>query len=56
VDAFLPTSTDAQPLLGFIGDTLLVLEQRIQDQQVRMTVKRYSVLRDRCSWLPIAPT
>jgi hypothetical protein len=51
VDALLPTAEDAQPLVGFAGDTLLVLEQRLRDQQVITTIKRYTISTDGCSWL-----
>jgi hypothetical protein len=52
VDAFLPTSEDAQPLVGFVGDTLLVLEQWLAGQRVTTSIKRFTIAPDRCSWLP----
>lgn len=52
VDAEIPVSPDGLPVMTFTGDTLHVLEGRVEGQQVRRTVKRYVISSDGCDWLP----
>jgi hypothetical protein len=56
VDTFLLTTEDAQPLVAFADDALLVLEQRLAGQRVTTTIRRYAIRTDGCLWLPTGPS
>lgn len=53
VDREVPVSDVSQPLVAFRGDTLLVLEQRLNGEaNASTTLKRYRVTPAGCQWVP----
>ncbi len=51
-DARVPVSEDPLPLVAFRGDTLLVLNQEVTDDQKAQTiVRRFIVRTDDCAWV-----
>jgi hypothetical protein len=55
VDALLPATPDAQPHVSFRGDTLFVLEQRLDPVSDRpvTTISAHRVSTRRCRWIPL---
>ena len=49
-DAELPVPTDPMAQAAFVGDTLLLLHQAIEDSTPRTIVRRYLISTDGCDW------
>jgi hypothetical protein len=54
-DAQLEISQDAQPHVAFRGDTLFVVEQRVDGNAGVSAVSAYIVDKAPCTWLPMVP-
>lgn len=52
-DGVIPVSHDAPPMIGFAGDTLLVVEQRATLAGPKTTLKRYTIGTKSCTWLDV---
>lgn len=50
VDIPVPVSKDAQPIPAFRGDTLFVMEQRVEEQSTSTIVKAYRIRGTSCEW------
>lgn len=55
LDLPLPLTRDGTGNVAFQGDTLVTLEQEVQDLATRLVSRRYVVEEDACTWQPLTP-
>ncbi len=52
-DLELALSPDARPIIAFVGDTLLSLEQRVVAERAVSVIRRYAIDTRECQWLAV---
>lgn len=53
VDGSIPFSSDAQPSVAFLGDTLFALDQFVTQQGVKSTIRGWTLETAACDWIPL---